>query len=361
MKPVKWVSFAVGIAVIVFMILGVKQRERPAVSDQIVVTGIGIRATETGYQLSVQAVEALKTAGSLSEQTENATAVYKANGDSIATALRSFLNEAGRSTYILHNRILALQLPLPTDRSLYDTLDYFTRNLEGRSLVDVVICREDPAALLSITSGNDAIPAEYVSQLLQEGNDQGMAVQTRLLDIQRASSGMYDAVLPILKLTDNTPQLDGTALFRKGEYVGELTVSETTGLLFAADRINHCLYTVDGTTFLIRNVSTALQITQTADAFSYTFSVTGEAIVTESRNTALAATAMNGLTAQLKKRLQNDIQAALGKTVLYRTDPLGLARQTAKTYPVTQETASTRLAQSTYTATVDLRLIESSY
>lgn len=338
-------------------------REKPAISNQIIVTGIGLTETDAGCTLSIQAVEALKTAGSLSEQTENATAVYHAKGASVAQALQAFLNEAGRSTYILHNQIIGLGMEQYRNRSVFQTLDYFVRNLEGRSLVDLVICRDDPADLLSIQSGNDPIPSEYVSQLIQEGSDWGIAVKARLLDAQRASSGMYDMMIPLVEVKEKTPRLDGTALFRKGYLAGELTTEQTTGILFAADKIEKCLYTVEGVTFRITASSTKLHIEPFDGAYRYTFSIKGTADITETQTqTVFTQSEKDRLLSLLEEQICVDIQEAVQLAVFkYGCDPLALARRTAKEYGITQEQASALLPESEYRFSADIRLAESGF
>lgn len=363
MRSVRLIGAIVGIVVaaaVAFSLSG--WEEKTAVSDQIVVTGIGIRQKNQGYELAIQAVESLKTAGSLSEQTENATAVYRTEGTSVAKALQAFLNEAGRSTYILHNRILALQLSDHKERSLFETLDYFMRNLEGRTLVDLVVCRGDPSDLLTVESGNDAIPAEYLSQLLQEGYDRGIAVNTHLLDAQRASSGMYDLAIPILRVTQNTPRLDGTALFKNGVLAGELSEKQTTGLLFAADDLKQCLYTVNEVTFRIEESRTAWEIVPTNRGYRYRFSVTGKACVLENAHKVDVQAEKGELWNALEQAVVTDTESALKTAYLtYETDPLGLARSTAKQEKIAQNEAKKRLLQSEYEVTVTLRFAQSGF
>ncbi len=57
-------------------------KEKSQVSSRVIVTALGIDAADgkEGLQLSVQSVEPLLTSGSLTEQQENATAVYGAQG-----------------------------------------------------------------------------------------------------------------------------------------------------------------------------------------------------------------------------------------------------------------------------------------
>ena len=82
-------------------------REKSKINNQIVVTAIGVDAAADGLcKLSIQAIETLKTSGSLSEQNENATRLYEIEAPSVAAALEAFVTTAGRTTYILHNRVI---------------------------------------------------------------------------------------------------------------------------------------------------------------------------------------------------------------------------------------------------------------
>lgn len=353
----------VGAILVVVMLALFGRRDTGTIGEQVVVTAIGLEAGEESYHLSIQAVDALKTAGSLSEQTENATTVYQARGMSVAQALQAFLNETGRSTYILHNRIIALNLRDYRDHSLFHMLDYFMRNPDGRTPAYLVLCRDDPAALLDISSANDAIPAEYVAQLLEEGEEWGIAWPSRLLDAERAFGGVMDLVMPIVGVEEETPQLEGTAVFRGGQVVGELDLPQTTGLLFAADRINKCLYTVEGLTFRITEAHTDLTIIKDGDGFSYTFTIGGNADIVEAEgNAAVSQKEKERLTEMVEQVIVDDLREALHLTVVqWRSDPLGLARQTAKQYSITQEQAASLLTGSSYACSVDIRLVESGF
>lgn len=325
---------------------------RTSVGDRVVVTGLGIAERDGTVTVSVQAVEALRTAGSLSEQNESATAVYTARGTSVAEALHAFLNEAGRRTYILQNQIIVLEEATCRTRPLTELLDYFIRTGEGRPTVDIVVCRGDPSALLGITSDSDAIPAEYVSRMLSEGWRLTRAVRARLLDVERASSGMYDAALPLVEVTDGTPRLVGTMLFRDGVAVGELTVAETTGLLLAAGEGERCLYTCDGTTFELEKVRRTVRVEHTADGWLFHVAVTAESHVAEGKPASAAALQV------LEAALAADIEAALRRTCHEcDSDPLGLARLAAARYKndgVTQSAVRAALRDAAFSASVTL-------
>ncbi len=321
-----------------------------ALRGEIVVTALGIHQKDGAHVLSVQAVEGLKTASSLSEQEEPATAVYEASGKSVSAALHAFLNEAGRHAYILQNQIVAVSTAQCESLSLFDSLDYLIRKGEGRTLVPVVVCRGDPADLLGISSGNDAIPARYVVGMLEEGTAWGVCAKRDLLDVQRASSGMFDVSLPIVKVSDETPRLDGTALFRSGAFVGELTAEQTTGLLLLGGELKKLLYTESGVTYTLESVKTKLTVQTDGQQFRYEFAVTGQVSVTERQSDEKPRPSV------VEDFVKTCMSSALQVLDTADCDPLGLARKTAQQYPaVTQETVRSQLKNCNKTVSVELK------
>lgn len=321
-----------------------------ALRGEIVVTALGIHQKNGTCTLSVQAVESLKTAASLSEQDQSATAVYEASGNSVSTALHAFLNETGRKTYILQNRILVLSTAQCQAQSLFDSMDYLTRTGEGRALVPVVVCRGDPTALLGISSGNDAIPANFLVGMLEEGAQWGVCIKRDMLDVQRAASGMFDAALPILTVSDGTPAPDGTALFRDGVFVGELTAVQTTGLLLLGDELHRTLYTVGGVTYVLESVKTKLAITRDGRHFSYHFMVTGQVQVIEQQSGGQPTLS------DVERFVKGCMTDSLRVLDTVNCDPLGLARKTAQKYPqITQKAVLSQLELCDKTVSVDLK------
>ena len=186
--------WAILIALALGMALIPSCKEKSQVSSRVIVTAVGIdgvptegEAGENGdVRLSVQSVEPLLTSGSLTEQQDNATGVYEAEGASVADALHTFVSLTGRSAFIMHNRVIALGMEQAQSRTLSSLTDYFIRNHEGRPLVDVVISRTTAADLLNLKSTAFTVPAEQISMMLREGRHRGAAVRTRLLDLERA-------------------------------------------------------------------------------------------------------------------------------------------------------------------------------
>ena len=318
-------------------------RPQTAVGKQVIVTGI---AVNDRFTLSIQAVEALKTAGSLAEQSNNATAVYTANGASVAAALQGFLNEAGKRTYILHNKIIVLGWDFCRQNSVFEALEYFMRNHEGRAPVELLVCRGDAAALLSITTGSDAIPAEYVAEQLREGERYARCVTAQLLDAERAYSGMYDLALPLMSVENGTPKLQGTALFCDGRLVGELSADESVGLALAAGESDYCLYTAGGVSLRLERIRTTVSWD---DETHCRVAVSAVARVLEKNTYADAAFLQNA-----EQQLAAQITTALNTAARCGSDPLGLARRAAAQFSRPQEVTDAWLSQAAFSVSVAL-------
>ena len=109
-------------------------RDKAEITGKVVVTAVGVdvaegKADSSGVRVSVQAVETMKTAGSLTEQEKNATEVYAVEGRSIAGSMQAFATQTGRGAYILHNKVVALGMEAAKTVPLPRLLDFFMRDL----------------------------------------------------------------------------------------------------------------------------------------------------------------------------------------------------------------------------------------
>lgn len=136
--------------------------------------------------------------------------------------------------------------------------------------------------MLRVPSAAYAVPAEQLTTLLEEAAQWGLAVRTHLLDIERANSGMFDAVMPIVAIQgEGENQMlvtDGTALFRDGKYAGELDAAGTRGLLYGRNEMQRCLYTLDtdqwgAVSLQVSDVSTRVEVSALGQSAAFTFSV----------------------------------------------------------------------------------------
>lgn len=321
-------------------------REKSQINNRIVVTAVGIDEDEEqgGCRVSIQAIEALKISGSLTDQNENATSIYEASGRSVASAMKTFVTQTGRNTYILQNRAVVMSLDLLKKTALPATLDYFLRNYESRPDVGLLISRGDPAEVLSVPSSSYTIPSEYLSTLIREGQRWGFSAKTTLLDAERSFSGMFDAFIPIVRVQGSGDEaeivMDGTAVFREGVFAGELDEEETRGLLFATGDLERCSLVLESpkgeaVTVEVKNIHSSIGVQAQGDAAQFTLRVSCSAEVTEENDgDPLTEAAVPELERQLIERIEREIQAAVRRTVEdYGCDVFGFGRRVMKSEP----------------------------
>lgn len=314
------------IAVVAGLVFGFG--EDSVVGNRRVITAVGLSGDSHRYHVSVQAVEALKTAGNLSEQEDTATAVYTASGETVATAFHNFLTTSGNRAYVLQNQLLIISEDLCRHRSLFTILDYFMRNAESNPTIKVAVFRGNPADLLALPSGSEAIPAAAVAQLIDEGFKGGICLNTSLLDIERAFSGMSDAALPLIVWQNDTPRLCGTALFRDGNWAGELDEAQTVGLLAARNRLQNAVWQINGVALRLESSKTTVHLQEDR----YVFSLSGKVKLVE-KTVALTAKQRQDCLKTAETVLKNQVTAALHTTDNAQSDVLGLKRRANKRYP----------------------------
>ena len=323
-------------------------RDKAEITGKVVVTAVGVdvaegKADSSGVRVSVQAVETMKTAGSLTEQEKNATEVYAVEGRSIAGSMQAFATQTGRGAYILHNKVVALGMEAAKTVPLPRLLDFFMRDHESRPTVNVVICRGKAEELVGMPSASYAIPAEQLATLLTEGERQGGCVRSTLLEVERALSGMADAVLPIVRVEGEEEKamavLDGAALFRNGVWVGELDASAIRGYLFIRNRLDSCIYVLDTdegqVTAEIRSSKIKIGLTRTGQTVRYSLRAEcGVEIREEYGNTPLDAARLRQIEERLESIIEGDLRAAVaGSVTAYGCDILGLGRLTMQKLP----------------------------
>lgn len=336
--------WAIALALAVAFALLPSCQEKSETHRRIVVTAIGIDQGDGGdCRVSIQAVETLKTSGSLTEQENNPTVVYELEGPSVAGTLDAFVTRTGRSTYILHNRAVAIGLEQAKELLLTELLDYFIRNQEGRPTVDMVLCRGEASQLLAVPSAGYTLPAEQLSMLLQEGELLGYGVAADLLNVERGASGMFDVALPIVRVEgegeEAVIEADGTAVFRQGTYAGELDKAATRGLLFGRGDLEQCTYILeqeDGSrlTLQVESSRTNVSLTRAGLAADFRLSVRCRARILEEYGPGLPEGGVDAVERQLEEAIRRDTAAALETTVRdWGCDVYGFARMVKKKLP----------------------------
>ncbi len=334
-----WITGA-AVAVLLLAAVVPSCRDADALSRQTVVTAIGVHRDGDRVTLSAQTVEGLKASASLSEQDKTATTVQTASGRSVTEALTVLGEQAGRTAYTLHNRLLLISEE--TCRSV-PLSDWITADAFALS-VPIAVCYGDPQTVLEAENGNDAIPSAHIVNLLREGERCGTSVLRTVLDVRRALSGMYDAVLPIVTVRDDRVITDGVALFRDGWMVGRLSSAQTAGLLLLGDELREWITVMDGVTYRVEQLRTHIRAEKTVQVILH-----GHLRAVEQQTDARPQKET------VERLLRDTLQNTLHTLDELDCDPLGLSRRSVQVMPsLTWKTARSTLSERDKAVSVSL-------
>ena len=168
---------------------------------------------------------------------------------SILSALGGFAHITNRRMYFSHNEVLIFSSEL-AKRGISEGMDTFTRNFETRMNVFVLVSKDKAADLLDEEIELEPMPANHLEELLQnqELSSETAIVTIRDFNIATLSKTMAP-VAPMIEMYEfkekKKARLAGTAVFKEGRMVGQLSVAQTRGLLWVTDKAKRHTITVD--------------------------------------------------------------------------------------------------------------------
>lgn len=174
-------------------------------------------------------------------------------GATVFRAVRNFVPEASRRLYFPHNQVIIVGKEA-AQQGISPLLDFFIRNHEPRPFAKVLIAQDSAYDILKASAGIENIPAFGIKQLLEVSAQNAYAIDMTLQDLtQLLMSPTTAPVAPIAALYQETQmggskvtrvKIQGTAVFKGDKLVGELTPSETRGLLWILGKVKTGIVTV---------------------------------------------------------------------------------------------------------------------
>src|SRR5699024_9014086 len=161
--------------------------------------------------------------------------ILEIEADTLIEASRELIRKVKRRLSWEHNRLWVVNKELAEDQDFIGALDSGRRDEMFRINSYLFITEDDPIDILSTpTLYNDLTSGEIVSALGQERFLSGFA-DVRFYDLFKHLEGPLPyAYLPMIKKVEDRQQsnteINGTAVFKDGKMVGELTNRETIGL-----------------------------------------------------------------------------------------------------------------------------------
>ncbi len=207
-----------------------------------IVSGIAVDKGQNGYKYHVT-IEYLNISGDINEN-QNKALTVEADGDTVFDAERESLKKNDKKFYFSNCKILLISEDIAGD-GLKQLLDWFMRDAELRTTIEVVVSKEKTAGeILHAQSKNQDPIAFQIKNIISDASYFDAAGQSlqlyEIVDILNTPG--EEVSLPGIRLKNDNGvtslELMPNAVFKSGRLIGWLSDEQSKYYMFARDRIN---------------------------------------------------------------------------------------------------------------------------
>lgn len=223
-------------ALAAFLLAGCSNGEN--LKDLSVVEGMGIDYSEGQISVTVQSLNLAKEGNGAEALSGNITMNTSGNGANISDAVQNVAESLSKKLFFGQNQILVLGMELAQNH-LSDSFDYLIRSSDSRPDVAVCISREDASKAMESKQNDALVPAQAISQLLENGEKNGFAAYVtvnEMLNLYKDKTS--DIYLPVITPTDENVTVSGIAVYSGERLANILPDSQIMGFLLLADKID---------------------------------------------------------------------------------------------------------------------------
>lgn len=245
----KLLRIVCSLAGLVILIIAMIAGQNVPLHQRVLVQGVGIDRTDSGYQVTVQAAS---TSASASVE------IYQADGVSVYDALNNITLVSGKSPFYNHNSIIIFGRSCG-EAGLNDVMDFFIRHHQTRPAENIFFAKEKAADLLTLKTDaqlsmngqqlqtNQYVLAQQIEQLASAGNLDSQLLKAQVADVATALYGDgRDAALPVLVIQEGKEiAVEGCAVFRGDRLAGMLDRELTSGMKAVNNKLTGGAVTVD--------------------------------------------------------------------------------------------------------------------
>lgn len=231
---------AVVIAVVIIALFSFNERElyKKDIRNRLVIQGIGIDTKEDGtYSVTVQALNTSTQSASISEGgNENPVKVYKVEGETVYTALKSVTEYEGKIPLYSQNRIIVIGREA-AEKGIEGIVDFFVRDVENSASLRIVTADGKASEILETSSAKGEVAARNIELSVRSAEYEAEIVELQLYELVNRyldKNGSFAMPVVALKKTgdEKRPEIKGTAVFKDGKLQNTLSADETVMLNF---------------------------------------------------------------------------------------------------------------------------------
>lgn len=211
-----------------------------------IVAGFAIdKDSDTGnFKITAELVN-VSGAGSGSmggKQQSMTSAIYTSEGKTVFDAVRNFISKTGKRLYWSHAKIVIIGNEVAKE-DIVQVSDWIMRDSEPRTDMWVVISKEKTAGeILNSETGLNPIKSFELDELMKNQKSVFTAIPTELWQvIQDLGSDSISVSIPSIELVMEdgvkTPEISGTAVFKKNKLIGWIDGEDTKWLAFLKNKM----------------------------------------------------------------------------------------------------------------------------
>lgn len=212
-----------------------------------VVAGVAIDKGENHkYKITVEIVQI-----SGGKEGKPVSQIITMEGDTIFDAVRNEISLSGKKLYWSHAKVVIISQQIARD-GILRVVDWFNRDSETRADVLLLVSKEKKAKDIFKGSGTtEGITSFELDEMMKNEKSLSKAPITELWKFvnELESIGMV-ATLPTVSLRKNnnkvSPQIEGTAIFKRDQLIGFINSNETKNMLFVLNEVKGGLLIVSG-------------------------------------------------------------------------------------------------------------------
>ena len=235
MKPLRIIKAAFCAALVCLLLTGCQEREN--LKDLSVVEGIGIDYVNGQVGITAQTLNLMKEGTGSEALSGNMTMVSSGQADNISSAVENISHRLSKKLYFAQNRIVVFGMDY-AENHLKESFDYLLRSANSRPDVFVCISSGEAKDIIEIEEPNSLVPAQTISDLLEEGEKRGTSVTVTVNELLNYyTDKTTDIYLPVVEAGSEGAFATGIAVFNSDRLVRVLKGDECTGFMILSGKI----------------------------------------------------------------------------------------------------------------------------
>ncbi|KPU45468.1 spore germination protein B3 precursor [Oxobacter pfennigii] len=190
--------------------------------------------------------------------------IMNMEGITIFDAIRNMIMRIGRRIYWGHSRVFIISQDIARE-GVIDVIDFINRDAEARADTYLLISQEETAGelLKGKDKVHDTISFHIVDTMKSQKSIPSYAVVELWQFIKDLSAEGISATIPTAIMAKDkdsiTPQVTGTAVFKKDKMIGWLDDTESRSMLFIKGKINSGLIIIPN---IMENTNATLELSK---------------------------------------------------------------------------------------------------